>query len=105
MHFLKKGQKFGHGYTPHPLIRAMPERKRFFSVDVFPNVLQQVHRLFLHCPSLLFQTLSADNVLKAFSILQGTPSKSAELGNNYHTLSKIFDHQYFFNTKICLGGA
>ena len=71
-----------------PLIRAMPERKRFFSVDVFPNVLQQVHRLFLHCPSLLFQTLSADNVLKAFSILQGTPSKSAELGNNYHRVKK-----------------
>ena len=35
MHFLKKGQKIRVWVDP-PLIRAMPERKRFFSVDVFP---------------------------------------------------------------------
>ena len=35
MHFLKKGQKiFGLGWTP-----PAKERKRFFSVDVFPYVL------------------------------------------------------------------
>ena len=26
------------GRPPPPIIRAMPERKRFFSIDVFPNV-------------------------------------------------------------------
>ena len=36
MHFLKKGQKIRAWVDP-PLILAMPERKRFFSVDVFPN--------------------------------------------------------------------
>ena len=36
MHFLKKGQKIRAWVDP-PLIRAMPERKRFFSIDVFPN--------------------------------------------------------------------
>ena len=52
------------------------------------------------CPP--FQTPSADNVLKAFSILQETPSRSVELGNNYHTaMKKIIYNQYFFNTKIC----
>ena len=31
MHFLKKGQKIrAWADPPHPLIRAMPERKRFF---------------------------------------------------------------------------
>ena len=38
MHFLKKGQKIRAWVDPPPLIRAMPERKRFFSVDVFPKV-------------------------------------------------------------------
>ena len=28
----KRAKKFG-----HPLIRAMPERKRFFPIDVFPK--------------------------------------------------------------------
>ena len=32
----KRAKKFGHGQTP-PIIRAMPERKRFFTIDVFPN--------------------------------------------------------------------
>ena len=37
MHFLKKGQKNRGWLDPAPpLIRAMPERKRFFSIDVFP---------------------------------------------------------------------
>ena len=31
MHFLKKGQKIRAWVDPPPLIRAMPERKRFFS--------------------------------------------------------------------------
>ena len=31
----KKGQKIRAWVDP-PLIRAMPERKRFFSIDVFP---------------------------------------------------------------------
>ena len=35
MHFLKKGQKIRAWVNP-PLIRAMAERKRFFSIDVFP---------------------------------------------------------------------
>ena len=35
----KKGQKIRAWVDPPrpPLIRAMPERKRFFSIDVFPN--------------------------------------------------------------------
>ena len=37
MHFLKKGQKIRAWVGPTPLIQAMPERKRFFSIDVFPN--------------------------------------------------------------------
>ena len=37
MHFLKKGQKIRAWVEPPPtLIRAMPERKRFFFIDVFP---------------------------------------------------------------------
>ena len=35
IHFLKKGQKIRALADP-PLIRAMPERKRFFSINVFP---------------------------------------------------------------------
>ena len=35
MHFLKEGQKMRAWVDP-PLIRAMPERKRFFCIDVFP---------------------------------------------------------------------
>ena len=39
MHFLKKGQKIRAWVDPPPppLIRAMPERKRFLFVDVFPK--------------------------------------------------------------------
>ena len=39
MHFLKKGQKIRAwvDLDPSPLIREMPERKRFFSIDVSPN--------------------------------------------------------------------
>ena len=40
MHFLKKGQKIRAWVTPPsppPLIWAMPERKRFFSIDVIPK--------------------------------------------------------------------
>ena len=37
MHFLKEGQKIRAWVDPPPLIRAMPERKRSFSIDVFPN--------------------------------------------------------------------
>ena len=37
MHFLKEGQKIRAWVDPHPpIIRAMPERKRFFSIEVFP---------------------------------------------------------------------
>ena len=36
MHFLKEGQKIRAWVDPPPLIRAMPERKRFFFIDVFP---------------------------------------------------------------------
>ena len=32
----KKGQKIRAWVDPPPYIRAMPERKRFFSIDVFP---------------------------------------------------------------------
>ena len=35
MHFLKEGQKIQAWVAP-PLIRAMPERKRYFSIEVFP---------------------------------------------------------------------
>ena len=34
----KKGQKIRAWVDP-PLIRAMPERKRFFSIDVFPKAI------------------------------------------------------------------
>ena len=38
MHFLKKGQQIRAWVDPpHPLIGIMPERKRFFFIDVFPN--------------------------------------------------------------------
>ena len=37
MHFLKEGQKIRAWVAPPPIIRAMPERKRFFCVDPFPN--------------------------------------------------------------------
>ena len=43
MHFLKKGQKIQAWVDPPPLIRAMPERKRFFSIDVFPYDYLLVH--------------------------------------------------------------
>ena len=33
----KKGQKIRAWVDPPPIIRAMPERKRFFFIDVFPN--------------------------------------------------------------------
>ena len=33
----KKGQKIRAWVDPPPYIRAMPKRKRFFSIDVFPN--------------------------------------------------------------------
>ena len=37
MHFLKKGQKIRvMRDTPPPPIRAMPEKKRYFSTDGFP---------------------------------------------------------------------
>ena len=36
----KKGQKIRAWVDPTPLIRAIPERKRFFSIDVFPY---QIH--------------------------------------------------------------
>ena len=36
MHFLKKDQKIRAWVDLPPIIRAMPERKRFFAVDVFP---------------------------------------------------------------------
>ena len=35
----KKGQKIRAWVDPPPYIRAMPKRKRFFSRDVFPNVM------------------------------------------------------------------
>ena len=38
MHFLKEGQKIRAWVDP-PLIRAMPERKRFFSMDLFPKIM------------------------------------------------------------------
>ena len=87
---LFKLQTISKSFTPHSFMRSWRFFLLCFASISLLNVLQQVHRLFLHCPSLLFQTLSADNVLKAFSILQGTPSKSAELGNNYHTMKKMF---------------
>ena len=37
MHFLKKGQKIRARVDTPPLIWAMPERKRFFSIEVFPK--------------------------------------------------------------------
>ena len=36
MHFLKEGQKIRAWVDPPPIIWAMPERKRFFSMDLFP---------------------------------------------------------------------
>ena len=38
MHFLKKGQKIRAWVDPPPIIRAMPERKRFFLIEVFPYI-------------------------------------------------------------------
>ena len=36
----KKGQKIRAWVDPHPpIIRAMPERKRFFSIEAFPYVI------------------------------------------------------------------
>ena len=37
MHFLKRGQKIRAWVDPPPLIRAMPERKRFFPLMSFLN--------------------------------------------------------------------
>ena len=37
MHLLKEGQKIRAWVDPPPIIRAMPERKRFFFIDVFPK--------------------------------------------------------------------
>ena len=39
MHFLKEGQKIRAREDPPPLIRAMTERKRFFSIEAFPYVV------------------------------------------------------------------
>ena len=43
MHFLKKGQKIRAWVDPPPLIRAMPERKRFFFIDVFPKIMSAIY--------------------------------------------------------------
>ena len=40
MHLLKEGQKIWAWVDPPPIIRAMPERKRFFSIDAFPNKIR-----------------------------------------------------------------
>ena len=37
MHLLKEGQKIRAWVDPPSIIRAMPERKRFFCVDPFPK--------------------------------------------------------------------
>ena len=37
MHLLNEGQKIRAWVDPLPLIRAMPERKRYFSIDAFPK--------------------------------------------------------------------
>ena len=38
MHFLKEGQKIRAWVDHPPIIRAMPERKRFFTIAVFPKL-------------------------------------------------------------------
>ena len=41
--------------SPSPLIRAMPERKRFFSIDVVPNVDDtRTSECSLTCPKINF---------------------------------------------------
>ena len=37
MYILKEGQKIRAWVDPPPIIRAMPKRKRFFSIDAFPK--------------------------------------------------------------------
>ena len=99
---LYKLQTISKSFSPQSYICDLEDFSHYtLQVFHYYNVLQLVHQ-FLRCPCLPFQTPSADNVLKAFSILQGTPSRSVELGNNYHTaMKKIIYNQYFFNTKIC----
>ena len=46
MHFLKEGQKIrAWVYPPPPLIRVMPERKRFFSIEAFPKDASKPYKL------------------------------------------------------------
>ena len=35
----KRAKNSGMGRPPPPIIRAMPERKRFFSIEAFPYVI------------------------------------------------------------------
>ena len=46
MHFLKEGQKNRAWVDPPPIIRAMPERKRFFSADPFPYITIPLTEIF-----------------------------------------------------------
>ena len=49
MHFLKEGQKIRAWVDPPSIIRAMPERKRFFSIEVFPyNVVLRTGKKEVH---------------------------------------------------------
>ena len=63
----KRAKKFGHGQTP-PLIRAMPERKRFFFIEAFPYFLRLFSKHFLSCfPTLhLFSHTSSAFFIKGF---------------------------------------
>ena len=45
---LKRGPKYSGMGRPPPIIGAMPERKRFFSVDPFPKATMQVLGLPFH---------------------------------------------------------
>ena len=52
MHFLKEGQKIRAWVDPPPLIRAMPERKRFFfngSLPLLQNIIESFVEVYHAC--------------------------------------------------------
>ena len=59
MHFLKEGQKIRAWVDPPPLIWAMPERKRFFSIEAFPYCNHHHYFLSLFSAMMIIFTLLA----------------------------------------------
>ena len=83
MHFLKKGQKIRARVDTPPLIWAMPERKRFFFIEVFPNHSVYTITVFLQ-----------ENISQDTSFCETTP----EIIIDYGYISQAF-HKHQLRTQ------